>query len=599
MALQRRLMVKAAANGRRRLVANMMGGPGNITGGSGTSSITAYSGQGLAPLSLMLGIVSEDERALQAMYQDIYNYDSVGGTTADMKSTMISSDFNLTGFAHPSNEAIYRKNLERLGFPEILPTIHLDRYVRGAYLSTLLYREDTKTFTGQMPHNIADCEVTPSPIFGMGPHILMRTSESLRKFLSNQSDYCKSIRDQLNPDMVRQLQSKEVELEPLATLFLPRRTMSNTSTGMSIFRRLIPLYALERLLYRGTLSEAQKRQRSIMHITGGSDSWEPNEEELTSVLNLFQQAELDPIGAIVATRNDIQVNEVRNGGDFWKWTDIIDITTTIKLRALGVSETFLSGESSYNAMEVALSVFIENARGDRDEFTRDAFHSGLFPLIAHTNGLMKASKVSGVVVAGDESNVQMQFNMADTAKYDIPRVEWQKSLRPEADEAYFGILEKLEDKGLPIPIAMWAGAGGVDLKSMMEGQQSDIKLRKRIEAVKQDLVSDGASDNEVEAALELLDREIASMGGRTPRSVLDRDFGDMSDIYTRSVTGKKKWIPNQHTARKRRYGVIASARDRLATDDAVWESRQAQARRLVKNNLLVQSDGSIKPNTVK
>jgi hypothetical protein len=101
---------------------------------------------------------------------------------------------------------------------------------------------------------------------------------------------------------------------------------------------------MEKLLYKGTISEAARRQRSIMHIQAGSDTWRPTTSDLQSLVGLFQEADLDPVNAMIATRNDIQVNEVRQGGDFWKYTDSVDQTASMKMRILGISESFLSGE---------------------------------------------------------------------------------------------------------------------------------------------------------------------------------------------------------------------------------------------------------------
>ena len=87
--------------------------------------------------------------------------------------------------------------------------------------------------------------------------------------------------------------------------------MTGKASGVSMFRRVVPIYLLEKMLYRGTISESQRRQRAIMHIQAGSETWTPINTELQGLVALFQQADLDPTGAIVATRNDVNVGEVR------------------------------------------------------------------------------------------------------------------------------------------------------------------------------------------------------------------------------------------------------------------------------------------------
>lgn len=581
----------ASVNGRRRIHANLATGYPSGSGVPQSMSMSAIGGGVQAPTSILLGILPNDPRSLHMLYEDMYKYDSVAGTAADMKSTMITSEFTLTDCKDPKNIKRYLDECNRLGFPTVLPQMMLDRYISGAYLSTLLFNDSQKMFTGQIPYRVRDAEIIPCPIYGMSPIIKMTISEDTKKFMNNDSDYAKQIKNELSPEMVSFLTSgKSVELDPLATLWLPRLNATGSEKGVSLFERVLPLFALEKMLYRGTFSEAMKRQRAVLHVTAGNEDWIPQNDELSEILGLFQTADLDPVGAIVATRADVATNEVRAGGDFWKYTDIIDVTTTIKLRAMGISETFLSGESSYNAMETALSVFIENARSERDEFTNQCFTRGIFPKIAHINGMYKANtsdiKQKDVDV---NNNAGYQLNLTNIEKYDIPKVNWKKSLRPEADSAYLEILDHLEEKGLPVTMAMWAAAGGVELSKLTEGQEEDMKTRKAIEAIKAKFSSEGASEGETEEMARLL---TASVGGNKPTSILDRDFSFMSEVVGRTVTGKRKYIVNQKAALRREYNKIRKAIDTLATDDASFSNSQARARSVIKSGKLVANDGS-------
>jgi hypothetical protein len=56
----------------------------------------------------------------------------------------------------------------------------------------------------------------------------------------------------------------------------------------------------------GTLLESIKRQRAIMHITVGDVDWEPTEDDLDYVTELFTNADADPLGAVIATRAGIK-----------------------------------------------------------------------------------------------------------------------------------------------------------------------------------------------------------------------------------------------------------------------------------------------------
>jgi hypothetical protein len=47
--------------------------------------------------------------------------------------------------------------------------------------------------------------------------------------------------------------------------------------------------------------------RRLFHIRAGSDNWQPSPEELEKLIGLFQEALLDPKGAVIATRHDIHL----------------------------------------------------------------------------------------------------------------------------------------------------------------------------------------------------------------------------------------------------------------------------------------------------
>jgi hypothetical protein len=65
----------------------------------------------------------------------------------------------------------------------------------------------------------------------------------------------------------------------------------------------------------------------------------------------------------------------------------------------------------------------------------------------------------------------------------VPTIHYRKEMKPTQDEAYIALLEKMEEKGLPIPKRIWAAAGGYDLDSAIEMMDEDKALTKRIAAL--------------------------------------------------------------------------------------------------------------------
>ena len=95
---------------------------------------------------------------------------------------------------------------------------------------------------------------------------------------------------------------------------------------------------------------------------------------------MFQATEADPLGAWIATRNNIQVSEFRTAGDIWKWYETSESLTPMKLRALGISDAFLSGDASYASSESAYSTFVETVDSYRTHLTNKIFYNKIFPL---------------------------------------------------------------------------------------------------------------------------------------------------------------------------------------------------------------------------
>lgn len=48
--------------------------------------------------------------------------------------------------------------------------------------------------------------------------------------------------------------------------------------------------------------------RKVIHLTVGNDNYEPTLEELQKIVELFQQAEFDPLGSWVATSSVVKVD---------------------------------------------------------------------------------------------------------------------------------------------------------------------------------------------------------------------------------------------------------------------------------------------------
>ena len=474
-----------------------------FSGVPGFSGVTSLTGFGK---NLKGGIIEElvgglNEQAIRGMCREIYYYDPIAGSYVELLSHLPFDDFSLTEVDDPKILEVYMRSLENLKIKTLLPSLSVDYLTMGAFIGTLDFNQDKKIFDNILPHNIDNCIITSMPIFGIDPIIDVTFPKEMQNLLSSKDQRIQQNLKKIPENILKCMNKGKVALNPLTTLYIARRCFSTQATGISVYRRLLPIYLLEKALLRGTIESAHRRQRGILHIIMGDEEWEPTQENMSDMSNLFQQADSDPLNAIIATRQGVQTQELRAGADFWKYDDIYEMASSYKLRALGINEAFITGDANYNTMETALSVFMEQLKAYRSYITKKVFYEKIFPNIAAANNFLKNEKKN--MVTGDvqrlknsriveikpgkfvavysESSNHDTPEIKDITKYEIPTVNWHKQLQPENDQTYMDVLTHMTEQGIPVPIRTMAAAGGMNLDKVLDGKEDDIALRKKIQ----------------------------------------------------------------------------------------------------------------------
>lgn len=250
-----------------------------------------------------------EEKSLVDVYKDIYLYDAVAGTAVDLLSFLPFSEFTLRGLTD-SQQRPFLESLERLNIYTLLPEVSVDYLAFGNFIGSLIFNQEKKIFIDIIPQDFKNCTITRLPFYGVDPIINVTLPGETVSILTSSNQRVQQIVKNYGQGLIDKLVKGKLELDPLSTIYLPRRTMSNAE-GISYYRRILPLYFLEKNIFRGTLVESIKRQRAILHITAGDLDWEPSSEDLQYISELFINADNDPLGAIIATRNGISTNDVR------------------------------------------------------------------------------------------------------------------------------------------------------------------------------------------------------------------------------------------------------------------------------------------------
>lgn len=480
-------------------------------------------------IRLLDGFVPTDSAPqMNALYREIYYHDPISGSAVDLLSSFPLGNFSLAGGNDEKRLRVFAQSVEAIRLKQLLPTLSRDYLVLGKFLGTLNWDEKKKFFSAILPQNIDWCQLEAVPIYGETPVIRMNMPPEILKLLNSGKPEFARFRDRIPAEFLEG-GSGSVNLNPDDVMFIPRAGLTTDYGGVSYFKRVLHVWLIEKALIRGTLDQFWRRQRAILHLVlgGGTDDWKPTAEDYQAVTNLFLAADHDPTGAIVATRDQIMVNEIRRGDDFLKYSDISQWAEQVKLRALGLSESLFGSDASVAVAEGAVNIALQFFQNYREMITQKVFYDKLFPAIAVANKYKKRhdvvlasgarmSRPDGVVSMrnygmrqgpgggwfADFSGVSAEYAAAnggatpdlkdeDLNKYSIPTVQWHTSLDPQnSTSERLDALMKLSDQGLPIPLRMWASTLGMRLEDIAEQKENDTKNREFFRDWKKEVMKD-------------------------------------------------------------------------------------------------------------
>jgi hypothetical protein len=440
--------------------------------------------------------------ALQIFY-DIFHHDATCGTAVQILSLAPCRDgFSLrAGASGLTNQEleIFESNCAALNTERNLPRMLMDKFISGRCANSIIVRDnriiDLLTYSPErtvVTHMLAG-NIEPVVSAGFGGKFFRNG------FASLPVDMQQVYKDIYGDNLLTT--TEPVILRP-QTMVLLLNEMHSSTIGVSIYRRVLPYWFYEKNMFRGTLQESIRRHRAIMQIILGDDTWTPRAEDYEIYTNAVQQAANDPHGAAIATRNGVTINEIMEGGSFWKWDDVAQTTAPFKLRAMGFPETMLQGDSVVeftNGMMGALDILIT----ERQQAERKLLREKALPLVAIMNGLHRSdipSEVKAMIAdpeeyettGNDKTNVAgLEFftrYRSDAARYlKMPTVHWNRKLAPPPDSALFDLYDKMAGYGMPIPIRMLATVGGLDLDDVIYGAKNDVNDREKLKGISDEL----------------------------------------------------------------------------------------------------------------
>ena len=448
---------------------------------------------------------------LHLLLRKIYLRDAISGTVVDIYSTLPWGKlYELIGVDDPKINQMYHDMIESLGVWNELSIMSREFLIIGRMIASLPFNETTGFWDAMVPIDPDQAKITPVPFSGVKPLVDVLSSPAWREFARSVDPRIVEMKEGMNKDLLALFQNTSgyFPLDPMNTLFLARRVNQYDHIGTSFYTRILPAWAYEMALWDASLTGVRRRNRSILLVTAGlEDSWEPNDNELSSLTSLLMQADEDPTGAVVCVRNGVDITEVRDPSAIWGISQEFEFLSTLKMRALGVSEAYLSGDANVSNMETAKTSLGKSVAAFRDNLLNEIFAKQLFPAFARIHNFQKRTQAqlahkirvepSGRWARMEEYDRRMREGerlsqwgypvMSAQQALDIPmesllvpRLITEDTLRPEQDSAYLELLDKLKENDVPVPLRIWASAAGYDLDKAMAMMEEDITLRKRI-----------------------------------------------------------------------------------------------------------------------
>ena len=473
---------------RQALAADMGFGNGMSGGGGSAYNIDRFNPQKdrLEEGSILEEWIPRQPTQLHMMFRKIYLRDAIAGSVVDIFSSLPwGKVYELMGIDDPKVLQMFQDMLEAIQIWGELPMISREVQVIGRNISNLVFNERLGHWDSLIPIDPDQCKLKLAPV-NAKPHVDVLSSPAWRDFARSVDPRDIELKEQMNPAAIEMLQNHSgfFPLDPLNTLFVARRVNQYDKIGTSIFTRILPAWAYEMALWNASLTGVRRRNRSILLVTAGiEENWEPTDDEIQSLSSIFMQADEDPTGGVVAVRQGVEVSEVRDPTSIWGISQEFEFLSTIKMRALGVSEAYLSGDTNVSNMETARTTLGKSVGAFRDFMIRSIFTDQLFPTFARIHNIQKRTQAElshGIRTTG-------MTRVTAKAAMDIPRdalmmpmLVTEDTLRPEQDTAYLEMLEKLGEKGVPVPLRIWASAAGYDLDKAMAMMADDALLKKRL-----------------------------------------------------------------------------------------------------------------------
>ena len=475
--------------------------------------------------------IPRDPRLQNRMFRIMFARGQIEGPVVETISEMCWSDFDLSGIRDQKILDTFLAAKDAVRVDRYLEDITKEYLVIGRVVIQMVLDSAKGIWTDMVIHDSDYLKISPIPRTGYMPKIDLVPSPDLQQWAKSTDPRDVDAKKGLPKALLEQfMTNKPIPLDPTVTAYLPRRSFFNDVFGTSFYVRNIPLWGLEKSLINATLTGHRRRAGPITQIAVGSEQWEPTPEQIDALVSAYTAAEEDSVSSTIGTRYDVAFNQIRGGlQEMWKWQDEWAFLQEAKLKMFGVSEQLMTGDANIDT-STAPTIFLERLKAHRKYVTETFLMQKFFRALAVVHNFRKRTEAElshRIRVDGDDHELI------------LPTVIFRKSLDQAADTVRGDLLDKMEEKGIPVSMQEWNRTlGGGDLMERMKGAVEDVSFRleaMKFQQIKQRTLAlqEGAADNEkLEDDVKELEEEVKKLSfGK------DNEGYDIAELSRR---GKKR-----------------------------------------------------------
>jgi hypothetical protein len=428
-------------------------------------------------------LIPRDRIQLNRWRRYFYMREPIVGGVIDLHSELPHSAARLLGVPDNSILNHYETAVERVNLWATNIDITKEFNKIGEAYPYLRWDENEGNWSHIILQNPDFIDIEPSLFAEEEDKYYLTADPRIKNILQNNNYNNRAVKEKLPNDFVRTIMYGDRFPLPFdeQDLFVPliRRSGPSDIRGTSLIDRLF-----KALIYEDKMIDAQSAIidnfiNPLRMFKIGNEKFAPNAEQLDAFQELVMNKQFDPNFYLI-THNAVTYESHSLAADVMSLGPEYERIDKIKMIGLGISQAFITGESTYASAHVSMQTIISRYRTLR-HMLESQFINKFFRIIAERNEFYKPSL--------KELNGQYRDSARrkDPNELLVPRLDWEKKLTIREEESYLNFLSGLMGK-MPISQNTFFSALGLSFKDELLSSQEDETLQKRLGiAIKKDL----------------------------------------------------------------------------------------------------------------